>query len=127
MPTEPWSTYFLDPALQVLITNCNYVALCSAKPINYTQAMSTYKLASVAISSSDFTGPEDGLVSGRRITLASKTGVSVTTTGVTNYLALVNSSATRLYYVKRTVQISVTSGGTVSIPSVVIEIRDPLL
>lgn len=127
MSTEPWSTLFLDPALLIIKNNVNYVALCSSKPVNYVQAMSTYKLASAAISSGDFTGPADGYSSGRSLTIALKSGISVTATGVANYIAYVNNGTSTLYYVKRTSQISLTVGGTVSIPAVIIGILDPTL
>ena len=127
MATEPWSAVFLDPALEFIKLGASHIAVCSAKPVNYTQAMSTYKLASTTVSSGDFTGPVDGLVSGRRLVIAAKTAVSVTASGTTRYIAIVNSSTTALLYVRKTAQIAITVGNTVDILSTGIELRDPIL
>lgn len=99
------------------------VILCSAQPTTRTEAVSTYALADVALSSGDVTAA-NGDTSGRKGTIAAKTGVTVDASGTGNHLALVSS--TELLYVTTTASTAVAAAGTVDIGSWKFEIADPV-
>lgn len=113
----------LDAAINKIKNATSLTAiLCSAQPTTRTEAVTTYALADVALSSSDVTAA-NGDVSGRKGTIAAKTGVTVDTSGTANHLALVDSS--ELLYVTTTASQAVAAAGTVDIGSWAIEFRDP--
>lgn len=113
----------LDAALNTIKNATGLTAvLCSAQPTSRTEAVTTYALADVALSSSDVT-IADGDTSGRKATIAAKSAVPVDATGTGTHLALVSSTA--LLYVTTTTSQGVSSGGTVDIGSWKIEIADP--
>lgn len=83
----------LDNGPQYIKDNCDKVVLCSAQPTTYTEANATYALADVSVSDTDFT-VQNGVTSGRRVSMAAKSGVTVDTPGTathTAYLDTVNS------------------------------------
>lgn len=86
----------LDAALDEIRDNANLMTLCSQPPTTRTEAVTTYALADVAMASGDFT-KADGDVSGRKLTVAQKTGVTVDTSGMATHRALVDG--TRLLHV----------------------------
>lgn len=110
----------LDAALDEIRDNCTLMILCSAAPTTRTEAVTTYALADVSMSSGDFT-KANGDTSGRKLTVAAKAGVTVDSTGTATHVALVDGS--RLLYV--TEQNSLSVSGTVDIASWDIELRDP--
>ncbi len=112
----------LDGALNVLKNNTTLMTVCSQQPNNYTEATSTYKLASVAMAPADFT-IANGDVSGRKITMAAKNGVAVTANGTATHLAL--CSGTTLLLVTTITSQVLTAGNTVNIPAWDDEIADP--
>jgi hypothetical protein len=90
------------------------------------EAITTYMLAIKTISSSDYTGPSDGDVSGRKVRVNAQTGISVTNSGTAQHIALVkNTSTTALLYVTTTTSQALTAGNTVNTPVWDIEILDP--
>jgi len=118
--------YLHDKLLDAIRQECNRMVLCSATPTNYTEANSTYALASVTMTPSDFT-LGNGAVSGRRVTVAAKNNVNVTTTGDPVVCALLDTVNQRLlYYVDETTTQTIYAGNTVNIPSFTIENRDPV-
>lgn len=97
--------------------------VCSAEPTTRTEAVTTFKLADVAMTpDTDFTNA-DGDTSGRKVTVAAKSGVPVDTTGTATHIALVDG--TRLLYVTTCTSQALTSGNTVNIPAWDIELADP--
>jgi hypothetical protein len=72
----------------------------------------------------DFT-KSDGDVSGRKVRVAAKSGVSVTASGDANHIALVTVSGSVVRYVTTCTQQTLTSGNTVNFPAWDIEIADP--
>ena len=112
----------LDAALSYISTNLAEMVVCSAQPTTYAEATSTYALADVAVTSANVTGPANGSVSGRKITIDEQTGVTVDATGTATHVALV--SADTLLYVDTCTSQSLTSGTTITIPAWDIEIRD---
>lgn len=113
----------LDGALNIIKNATGLTAiLCSAQPTTRTEAVTTYALADVALSSSDVT-IANGDTSGRKATVAAKAGVTVDASGTGTHLALVSSTV--LLYVTTTSSTAVAAAGTVDIGSWKIELADP--
>ena len=97
--------------------------VCAGQPTTRTEAITTFKLADVAMTpNTDYT-KANGAVSGRKVTVASKSAVPVDTSGTADHIALCD--ATRLLYVTTCTSQVMTSGNTVNIPSWAAEIADP--
>jgi hypothetical protein len=112
----------LDGAFDVL-DQADIMTVCNAEPTTRTEAITTFKLADIAMTpNTDFT-KADGDTSGRKVTVAAKSGVTVDTTGTATHVALCD--ATRLLYVTTCTSQALTSGNTVNFPSFKIEIADP--
>lgn len=112
----------LDGAFDVL-DQANIMTVCSAEPTTRTEAVTTYALADVAMTpDTDFT-KADGDTSGRKVTVASKSGVTVDTSGTATHVALCDGS--RLLYVTTCTSQALTSGNTVNFPAWDVEIADP--
>lgn len=112
----------LDGAFDIL-DQADLMIACSAQPTTRTEAVTTYALADVAMTpNTDYT-KADGDTSGRKVTVAAKSGVNVDITGAATYIALVD--ATRLLYVTTCTSQALTSGNTVNFPAWDVEILDP--
>ncbi len=99
--------------------------VCSAQPTTYAEAVTTYALADVAMTvNTDYT-KANGDTSGRKCTVAAKSGVTVDATGTATHLALVSTGDSTLRYVTTCTSQALTSGNTVNIPAWDIEIADP--
>lgn len=112
----------LDGALDIIKNNANLMILCSQQPTTRTEAVTTYALADVAMSSTDFTHA-NGDTSGRKTTVGAKNSVTVDASGTGTHVALVDG--TRLLYVTTCTSQAVTSGNTVNFPAWDIELADP--
>lgn len=113
----------LDGAFDVL-DQSNLMIACSAEPTTRTEAVTTYALADVAMTvDTDYT-KANGDTSGRKVTVAAKSSVTVDTTGTATHVALVDG--TRLLYVTTCTSQALTSGNTVSFPAWDVEIADPV-
>ncbi len=113
----------LDGALNVIKTNVTAISVCTTQPTTRTEAITTYMLATKTISSADCTGPANGDVSGRKLTLNANSAISITNSGSAQHVAL--TSGTVLLYVTTCTTQSLTAGNTVTIPAWDIEIADP--
>lgn len=102
----------LDAALNVLKNNVTKRVACSAQPTTYAEANVTYNLAAVTVASGDFT-IANGDTSGRKVTIAAKTGVSVTANGTVTHEALIDTANSKLLFVTTVPSQGVSSGGTV--------------
>jgi hypothetical protein len=100
----------------------NLMTVCSAEPTTRTEAVTTFALADVAMAGGDFVNA-DGDVSGRKVTIAAKSSVTVDTSGTANHIALVD--ATRLLRVTTCTSQALTAANTVNFPSWKCEIVDP--
>ena len=107
----------LDEAFQWLRARVTQMTVCSAQPTTYTEATTTsnYKLADVAMGSTDLT-ISDGDSPGRKVRMAAKNGVTVDKTGTANHVALVGSTGSTLLLVTTCTTIALTAAGTVDIP-----------
>lgn len=119
------NSIIMDGALDVIATATKQI-ICSAQPTNYTEANSTYNLASVTMAGGDFTKAA-GDVSGRKVTVAAKSGVLITTSGTATHVALVRLSDSTLLLVTTCTSLALTANGsnTVNIPSWNDEIQAP--
>ncbi len=115
----------MDAALDVIATATRQIA-CSAQPTTYTEANSTYALADVTMAGGDYT-KANGDTSGRKVTMAAKSGVLIDTSGTATHVALVRVSDTTLLYVTTCTSQALTANGsnTVSFPAWDAEIADP--
>jgi len=114
-----------DAAFDV-IDLADVLRVCSVLDATPTHAeIVTATLASVAITpGTDFT-KSDGDVSGRKVRVAAKAGVSITASGTAEQIALTTTSGSVVRYVTTCTSQVLTSGGTVDIPVWDIEIGDP--
>lgn len=114
-------TSVLDALLDKVATGVT-MTVCSTQPTTYTEATATYKLAGVTISGADFTKAA-GSPTGRQVTVASKSAVSVTASGTAQHVAICDGST--LLYVTTVTSQALTSGNTVTIPAWVITVAAP--
>ena len=115
----------LDKTLDEIATATRMV-LCNAQPTTYAEANATFALADVTMGGGDFT-KANGDTSGRKVTVAAKSGVLIDTSGTGNHIALVRVSDTTLVYVTTCSSQAVTANGsnTVNFPAWDIELADP--
>ena len=113
----------LNAALNEVATSTRMIA-CSAEPTTYTEANTTYALADVTMAGGDFTNA-NGDTSGRKVTVAAKSSVTVDTTGTATHVALVDVTNTALQLVTTCTSQALTSGNTVNFPAFDYEIADP--
>lgn|SRR5574343_624963 len=109
-----------DNGLATIRTNATAYHLCSAQPTTRAEAISL-SLASVAVTSADFT-LANGDVSGRKITVAQKSG-TVSATGEANHAAIIDG--TRLLHVTTVTAQTVTIGNPITFPTFDYEMRQP--
>lgn len=116
----------MDGALNVLKNNVTRMVACSAQPTTFTEGNATYALADVTMASGDFT-LANGDTSGRKVTMAAKSGVTIDTSGTATHVALLDVTNSKLLYVTTCTSLALTAGGgnTVSFPAWDIEVADP--
>ena len=112
----------LDAAFDV-VDQSNLMIACSAEPTTRAEAVTTYALADVAMTVNPDYTKADGDTSGRKVTVAAKSSVTVDTTGTATHVALVDG--TRLLYVTTCTSQALTAANTVNFPAWDIEIADP--
>lgn len=117
----------LDAALD-WFADCDELNVCSAQPTTYTEAITTYSLADVAVTAGDGNGDftiANGDSSGRKLTVAAQSGVTVDTSGTATHIALTKSGDTTLRYVTTCTSQALTASNTVDLPAWDIELADP--
>lgn len=103
------------------VATATAVRVTSSEPANRAAAV-TATLATTSLAGGDFTNA-DGDTDGRKVTIAAKSGVSVTATGTGNHFSY--DDGTDLTLVTTCGSQSLTSGNTVDIGSITYTIRDP--
>jgi hypothetical protein len=112
----------LDGAFQVLDA-ADIMTVCAGQPTTRTEAVTTFKLADVAMTPvTDFT-ISNGDTNGRKVRMAAKSSVTVDTSGTADHIALCDG--TNLLYVTTCTSQALTSGNTVNFPVWDVEIADP--
>jgi hypothetical protein len=113
----------LDAALDKIAT-ATIMTACSAEPTTRTEAVTTYALADVTLSSGDYTkAAGDAGGQSRKVTVAQKSGVTVDASGTANHVALCDGSV--LLYVTTCTSQSLTSGNTVTFNAWKVEFAGP--
>jgi ribose 5-phosphate isomerase RpiB len=114
----------LDGAFDVL-DQATLQTVCSAQPTTLLEATTTYKLADVVMTANTDYTKANGDTSGRKVTVAAKSGVLIDTSGTGVFIALCD--ATRLLYVTTCTSQALTANGsnTVNFPAWDVEIADP--
>ena len=98
--------------------------VCSAEPANYA-GIAAVSLADVAVTAdTDFT-KANGDTSGRKVTVAAKSGVTVDATGTATHIVLARTTDSTLRAITTCSLQALTAGNTVNIPAFDIEIADP--
>jgi hypothetical protein len=113
----------LDGSLNIVGAATRMVAV-SGQPASYAAADSG-RLAEAALAGGDFTLAA-GLVSGRRVNIAAKSGLSVLAAGTADHVALLDGANSRLLYVTTCPAQALVAGGTVSIAGWSVEIGAPV-
>ena len=111
----------MDAALDKIATG-TILTVCSQQPTTRTEAVTTYKLADVAIDGSDF-AKANGDTSGRKVTIAQQADIPIDTSGSATHIAICDGSA--LLYVTTCTAQDLVSGNTVTVPAWDVEIADP--
>lgn len=112
----------LDGAFDIL-DQATGMHVCDTQPTTRTEAVTTYQLATAAMTpNTDFT-KADGDTNGRKVTVAAKAGVTIDNTGTALFIALTDGA--NLLYVTTCTSQLLTGGGTVDIPAWDVEIADP--
>ena len=123
----------LDQALAYLylaVTTGAYtnvkLAVCSAQPSNHTEATVTNMLALITLTPGSDFALAAGDTSGRKVTVAEKTG-TVTNSGTATHVALVAdiNAVSTLTYVTTCTSQSLTATNAITVPAFDIEFRDP--
>lgn len=111
----------IDAALDY-VAGSDVMMVCTAEPTSYSDAL-TKSLADVAMAGGDFAKADD--VSGRKVTMAAKSGVAIDVGGTATHVALCKAGDTTLRYVTTCTSQVLTAGGTVDFPAWKINIADP--
>lgn len=116
------STQVLDGALNVVRTATRMVAV-NGQPATYAAA-DAGRLSEAALSTADFT-LASGDVSGRKVTIAAKSGLAVIAAGTADHVALLDPGTSTLLYVTTCPAQALVVGGTVSLAAWSVEINAP--
>ncbi len=111
----------IDNGLVTIKNSCNQMLACSSLPSDRATALAA-ALADVAMVPGDFT-LGNGDVSGRKCTVAAKSGVPIDTNGSATHVALIDG--TRLLYATTCTLKVLASGDQVNIPTWDAEIQNP--
>lgn len=116
----------LDAALSEIKTKCTLMTVCAGEPLNFVEANvgGAKFLADVAMAAPDFT-ILNGDVSGRKVAVTSKSGITVDNTGTGDHVALLDVTNSVLLYVTTTTALGLTSGSSLTFGAWDIEIADP--
>ena len=110
----------MDAALAV-VQGANDYHICQGDPVDRAAVLAN-SLANVVPT---FTGPVNGDVSGRKITVDGKSGVLVTATGTAATACLIDG-ATLLDKTDLSATLPITSGNTITVQAWDHEIADPI-
>ena len=128
-----------DAALDLIRDNATRMVALNAEPTGvsaYTNATTAaqsggYLLSDVSITSADIGEPENGDVSGRKITIAEQTdvptdGLSAGVSDQQTHVAIIDDTNSRVLHTTTSVSQSVTGGVANDYPAWDIEFRDPI-
>lgn len=118
----------IDSMLEVIADNVDRIDICQDTPVDYSSATTggNDSLGSVAVTVGDGNGDwtiANGDSSGRKLTLAEQTGVTISNTGTATHIAMTDGSSV-FYGATTCTSQAVTSGNTATINTFDIEISD---
>ena len=117
------SSPVFDAAL-TKVSTANRMVAVSGQPATYAAA-DAGRLSEAAVVPADF-ALAAGDISGRKVTVAAKTGLAVIAAGTADHIALLDSVSSTLLYVTICPAQALVAGGTVSLASWQIEINQPV-
>ena len=103
------------------VAEADAVHVCSASPTTYTEAATTYQLASETVTGGNF-AKANGDSSGRKNTCTPGTGTTIDNTGTALFVA--HTTGTTLLKVHDCTSQALTAGGTVDIGAHAHEVGD---
>lgn len=116
---------FYDGAFAFLSAGMVRMTACSAAPANYSE-IATVALATATMAPGDYTVAAGG-VSGRKVTMAAKNGVTIDASGTATHVVLHDNTSIRGYVTEcDPLPLTAGAGNTVNFPSWAIEIADPV-
>ena len=113
----------LDGALTVIKGAATKMVALGSQPADYSAANAA-KLVEATLAAGDFTLAA-GDVSGRKVTVAAKSGLTVAVAGTATHVALLDPATTRLLYVTTCPSQALSLGGTVNIAAWDVELGAP--
>ncbi len=113
----------LDGSLNIVRTATRMVAV-NGQPATYAAA-DAGRLAEAALAVGDF-ALAAGDISGRKVTVAAKSGLAVIAAGTADHVALLDAASSKLLYVTTCPAQALASGGTVSIAAWSVEVGAPV-
>lgn len=128
-----------DAALDYIADNGDEITLCETEPTSYTEAHATYKLGGTSLTVGSSSGADytiaNSTVNGRKLTLAAKSYISLTdsgvqtpsTAGVYSWFLCINDTDNEalIHKVTCTSTANLVSGNMFSVPSFrIVDIRD---
>lgn len=116
-----WANDLMMDAALDYVAGGTVMHVCTSQPADRAAAIAA-SLANVALAGGDFT-KANGDTSGRKVTIAQKSNVSIVANGTATHVAIVDG--TTLRYVTTCTSQVLNSGGTVTIPAWDIEVADP--
>ena len=118
----------LDASLNEIKTKCTLMTVCAGEPLTFAAANvgGANFLADVAMASGDFI-ISNGDISGRKVAVAAKSGVTVVNTGTADHVALLDTVNSVLLYVTTTTALGLTASSSLTFGTWDVEIADPSL
>jgi len=80
-----------DAALNIIKNGATSLVFCSAEPANFAGVAAVTLCSSAALTAADFTGPADGDVSGRKLTVNAINDLAPSANGTITYAVLVSA------------------------------------
>lgn len=121
MATKFENTSVMDGALAVIRTSATTLTVCKGDPDTRAKAVTSSKLADIAVSDSDFTIAASG--AGRKITVGAQNSVSIDANGSAEAICICDG--TRLLLKTTCTKQALTSGNKVNIPAFKLAIAQP--
>lgn len=118
------SDYVLDNGIAALVADVTHLYVCSAQPVTYNEAVSTYALGNKVGPS--ITGPSDGVSSGRRAAIDAISDGTITVAGDATHFALVDGLNNRLLVAQALASLLSVTPGTFTLTSFSVTIPDAL-
>lgn len=113
----------IDAALDYY-KDADLMIVCSAQPTDYNDAVNVKDLASISMVAGDFTKADH--TTGRKVTVAAKSGATINHGGTPTHIALCKSGDSTLRYVTVCSGPTLVQGGQVNVPSWKMTLGDPV-